>query len=115
MSAIWGVAAFSGPLIGGFFADLGLWRWGFWSFAVQAGLLAVLVPAFMRPSVADETAPKHFPVLRLGFLSAAVLLVASAGVNATAATALPMVAAGALCFVLFLGTDARRTSGRMFP
>ncbi|WP_163267427.1 MFS transporter [Chelativorans alearense] len=113
MSAVWGVSAFCGPLIGGFFADLGLWRWGFWSFALQAVLLAVLVPAFMRPGGAIT--PQRFPLKRLALLSIAVLLVAGAGVDGRALTALPMMAAGAGFFALFLASDARRTADRMFP
>ena len=37
VSALWGVSAFLGPLVGGVFAEAGLWRGGFWFFAAQAG------------------------------------------------------------------------------
>ena len=33
ISAVWGVSALLGPLIGGGFATAGLWRGGFWAFA----------------------------------------------------------------------------------
>ena len=45
VSALWGVAAFVGPLVGGVFADLDLWRGGFWFFAAQALVLAVWIGA----------------------------------------------------------------------
>lgn len=115
MSAVWGVSAFCGPLIGGFFADLGLWRWGFWSFALQAMALAVLVPAFMSPAGAQALTPQRFPLQRLTLLTGAVLLVAAAGLEGAAWRALLMAAAGAGLFVAFLASDARRTADRMFP
>ncbi|WP_265518576.1 MFS transporter [Nitratireductor luteus] len=115
MSAIWGAAAFTGPLIGGFFADLGLWRWAFWSFGIQALVLAILVPALMRPSAPRSGHPPRFPLVRLVLLSASVLLVAAAGVTLSPATSLPMLAGGAAFFVLFLKNDANRGTERMFP
>ncbi len=45
VSALWGIAAFVGPLVGGVFADLDLWRGGFWFFAAQALVLAVWIGA----------------------------------------------------------------------
>ncbi|MCR4264947.1 MFS transporter [Nitratireductor sp. ZSWI3] len=115
MSAIWGASAFCGPPIGGFFADIGLWRWGFWVFAFQALLLSVMVPAFMRPGERVTAAGQRFPVVRLVLLSAAVLSVAAAGIYVTPGTSLPLVIAGGLFFCLFLRRDGSRAANRMFP
>lgn len=115
MSAIWGASAFCGPMIGGFFADMGLWRWGFWTFAIQAVLLAVLVPLFMRPTNGASETAQRFPVVRLALLSLAVLAVATAGIYVTPGISLPLVAAGALLFYLFLKRDGSRATDKMFP
>jgi MFS family permease len=43
LSGIWGVAAFSGPVVGGVLAGWGFWRWAFWidvPFAIAIGALA---------------------------------------------------------------------------
>jgi MFS family permease len=43
VSGIWGVAALSGPMLGGLLAGWGLWRWAFWidvPFALGVGVLA---------------------------------------------------------------------------
>jgi len=37
------VSAFCGPLIGGSFASVGLWRFAFWVFALQALVLIIAV------------------------------------------------------------------------
>ncbi|WP_336069178.1 MFS transporter [Nitratireductor rhodophyticola] len=115
MSAIWGASAFCGPMIGGFFADLGLWRWGFWTFAIQALLLAVLVPMFLRPTRGASEAARRFPLVRLVLLSLAVLAVATAGIYVTPGISLPLVAAGAALFFLFLKRDGSRATDKMFP
>ncbi len=115
MSAIWGASAFCGPLIGGLFADLGLWRWGFWVFAIQAVLLAVLVPAFMRPTGRTTVSGQRFPIVRLALLSLAVLCVATAGIYVAPQTSVPLVLAGGVFFYLFLRRDGSRAKERMFP
>lgn len=116
MSAVWGASAFCGPLIGGFFADLGLWRWGFWAFAAQALALCVLVPLLMRPGAPAAVAPPgRVPLVRLAILSLAMLAVAGAGVVVAPATSLPMLTLAALAFAWFLRRDAARGAERMFP
>jgi MFS family permease len=40
VSTLWGVSAFAGPLVGGFFVEYATWRWGFAFFACQAFALA---------------------------------------------------------------------------
>src|SRR5262245_60524894 len=43
LSALWGVSAFIGPLVGGIFADAHVWRGGFWFFTAQAAALAACI------------------------------------------------------------------------
>ena len=38
LSAIWGISAFLGPLIGGLFAQADWWRGAFWFFGAQAAI-----------------------------------------------------------------------------
>ena len=41
-STMWGVGNLGGPALGGMFAQLGIWRWGFGSMAVVAGAIMLL-------------------------------------------------------------------------
>jgi Arabinose efflux permease len=43
VSTLWGVSAFAGPLVGGFFVEYATWRWGFAFFACQAFALALWI------------------------------------------------------------------------
>jgi MFS family permease len=43
ISALWGISAFFGPLIGGVFAELNFWRGAFWFLAIHSAGLAILI------------------------------------------------------------------------
>lgn len=82
VSALWGVSAFAGPLVGGFFVEYATWRWGFAFFACQAFALALWIALRGDTGVARSTADAtEFPVKRLSLLCLAVILVAFGGVE----------------------------------
>jgi MFS family permease len=115
MSTVWGVAAFTGPLIGGFFAAIGEWRLGFWAFAAQAILLAAII-LFRQKHVTVTIGHKpRMPALRLAIFALAVLAIASAGIDVTWLRAGLFCLSGALLFALFLWLDRRGSDNRLFP
>ncbi len=79
LSGVWGAATLVGPLIGGAFATLGLWRWVFWAFAAQAVIfvvgVAMALPGEARPEGGDPRAPW----LQLVMVAFGVLGIAVAG------------------------------------
>lgn len=81
LATVWGAATLLGPLVGGLFGTLGLWRWAFWAFAVQAALfvwgVAVLAPKDRGGGAKAEGAPW----LQLMLVTAGVLAIALAGVR----------------------------------
>jgi MFS family permease len=114
VALIWGGGALLGPLIGGVFAQLGVWRLAFWCFAAQAALvwaIAATDPA-APPSPRRETA--GFPARVIGLLSVAALLIAEAGAVRHWAVALLLCVAGAGLLVLAALLD-RRASVRLLP
>lgn len=116
ISALWGSAAFVGPLVGGVFGELGLWRGAFWFFAVQAVGLALLVRRLLRDDhAASEEPPPRLPIWRLTALAGGVLAIASAGVYVAPVRSTLLVLLGVVLLALFLELDARRDRDRLLP
>jgi MFS family permease len=115
ISTVWGVSAFAGPLIGGFFAALGAWRLGFWAFAAQALVLAAIILLRQKKVAFALDKPPRMPGLRLGLFALAVLAIASAGIDVTWLRAGLLCLTGAILFAIFLWLDRRGSGNRLFP
>lgn len=115
VSTFWGVSAFLGPLIGGFFVEYATWRWGFGFFAMQAFGLSVWIA--MRPDQAASRTTEigKFPLRRLILLCLAVLMVSSGGVDVKPMQTSLLVATGLLCLIIFLRLDGRAGADRLLP
>ena len=115
VSTFWGVSAFLGPLIGGFFVEYATWRWGFAFFGGQAIVLALWI--LLRPDNAPSNAIARtiFPWRRLALLCLAVLLVSYGGVELEPVQTTLCVLSGLACLVLFLRQDHHSQDGRLLP
>ncbi|MDF1719353.1 MAG: MFS transporter [Minwuia sp.] len=119
ISAIWGASAFCGPLIGGLFANAGLWRYGFLAFAVQAVILVVLGFVMLRGDRPDRSdrraaASRAVPWLRLLLLTLAIVAVAAGGTAASIWLSSGLIGAGMAMLVMFFRAD-RAAAVRLFP
>lgn len=115
-SAVWSISAFSGPLIGGSFATFSDWRFAFWAFVVQAALFIIAVLfkiTHEKPS--ENNSPIVIPIGRLAILSAAVLMVATAGANTDLLLSPTLCILSIVSIWFFLKIDNRNPSSRMFP
>jgi MFS family permease len=117
ISALWGMSAFLGPLVGGLFAGAGLWRWAFWAFAAQAGLLALWLWRTRSIELAPEGAAPapRFPAVRLALLAGGVTAIAAAGLGKSLALSLALIAAGAACLGWFARRDGLAGDERLLP
>jgi len=120
MSAIWGVAAFAGPLFGAMAAEYLSWRWAFGLFSIAGVAMAVLSLIVLAGPAAkvdrrSEALPPPFPLLPLGCLAVAVTLIASAGVSIEAVRSSILLTLGLVGLVLFFALDARVPDARLFP
>ncbi len=113
ISGVWGISALTGPLIGGAFATVGLWRGGFWAFAVQALALAAVMPRLLGRARGQTRAAEPVPIGRILVLSAGVVAVLAAGIQAAPLSALLLVALGLGLLALALALERRRN--QLFP
>jgi MFS family permease len=110
-STIWGGSALVGPLIGGLFAEAGLWRWAFWAFAGQA--VIVLVAAGFQPARRSGAAPGGASP-HLFLLVAGTIGIAAAGALVGTAWPVPLGLGGLALLYVFARLDARQRD-RLLP
>ena len=121
ISAIWGVAAFTGPLFGALVAEALSWRWAFGLFSVAGFVMAaasflVLTGSAAKVDRRGEGSAAAVPFIPLGCLAIAVVLIASAGVSIELVRSSR--ASGRLAWsasALFFRLDARLPAARLFP
>ncbi|MBM7366689.1 MFS transporter [Gordonia hydrophobica] len=113
MSAMWGVGNFVGPVVGGFFAQINLWRGAFALLALFAlGLIGLTVRALpVRGAAVQEPGP--VPWASLALLTVAVGAVSVASLVDGAATWVLLAASGVVGLA-FIGWE-RRASTRVLP
>lgn len=115
VSTFWGVSAFLGPLIGGFFVEFATWRWGFAFFGGQAILLALWIALRPDHTPSDASSRIVFPWRRLALLCLSVLLVSYGGVEIEPVQTTLCVLSGVACLVLFLRQDHHAQDDRLLP
>ncbi len=116
-SAVWSMSAFCGPLVGGLFANYGMWRGAYWAFALQAAVFIVLVlyavPGGPRARGVDGASRP--PFLRLALLAGGVLLVSAAAAHPDPLLAPAMVLGAGVLLALFLARDRVRRGNALLP
>ena len=116
MSVIWMVSSFFGPMIGGVFATLGIWRYAFLVFAAQAVLLICIVWYLVPKDEINSVEPKHsVPVFGLILLTICIFLVCAAGNTSNYVESALLVTGGIALLALFVRIDTNSTTHRLLP
>lgn len=114
IAGVWGVATLIGPLIGGLFAEGGVWREAFWFFGAQGLVFVVATFLLVKKSAPAPEAKTRVPVAQLVVLTLGVTLIAAAGVVGAIWLAAGLGLAGLVSLALLLRLDAR-AGGILLP
>lgn len=109
ISGVWGAATLLSPLIGGLFAEAGLWRGAFWVFAVQ-GVGFGLAAFFLLTPARPQGASGNFPLRQLAVLTGGILCIAAAGLVPDVLRAALLGISGLILLALFVRLDGRARS-----
>jgi hypothetical protein len=112
---IWGAGSLLGPLIGGIFAGLHVWRLTFFVFAGQAAALGCMAALWLpNRAAAAQLAKQPWSLLPLLILSTAAVLIARSSVATSVAASIlgSLLGAGLLYGAARLD---RRAGSRLFP
>ena len=110
---IWAAGSLLGPLLGGIFVELGMWRAIFWCFALQAALLWLLAAMLPRTTPPHRTVGR-IPAVRVLVLTTATLMIAQAGVMGGVGADLALGSVGIALLYLAARLD-RRAGDRLLP
>jgi MFS family permease len=120
VAAVWGVAAFGGPLVGALLSEALSWRWAFALFSLlgvlmaATGYFAMASKAVLQQWRGAAKAPP-FPFLSLLVLVIAFILIASAGVGIELLRSSTLLIVGLIVLGLFFYVDTLKPNSRLFP
>lgn len=113
ISGMWGIAAFSGPFLGGLFAEDGHWRWAFGSLLVLCILVYIISTVTLPKKKTNQVIP-GIPYLKLTFLGLATLAVSIASIQESVIKNLIGVFI-AILFLFFLILSEKKQGVRLLP
>ena len=113
ISGMWGIAAFSGPFLGGLFAENGHWRWAFGSLLIFC-ILIYIISTIVLPKEKNNQITPSIPYLKLSFLGLATLAVSVASVQESVLNNVLGVFI-AFLFLFFLVISEKKQGVRLLP
>lgn len=113
VSGMWGIAAFSGPFLGGVFAEHGHWRWSFGILLVFC-LFILCVATIVIPKQNTTQVAAPIPFFKLSLLTLAVLSIAIGSVQQNVIENIAGVGIAILILALLIYKE-RESKTRLLP
>lgn len=113
VSGMWGIAAFSGPFLGGLFAENGHWRWAFGSLLIFCIVIYIVCSSVLPKEKNNQLIPS-IPYLKLSFLGLATVAVSVASIQESALNNVIGVLI-AFLFLFFLVLSEKKQGVRLLP
>jgi len=114
VSAMWGVSAFSGPFVGGMFAQYGHWRLAFITLVIITVLLLILTETVLPKVGTQSTNTTKLPMKQLLVLAAATLAISIGSVTETASSNIAGIVIAVILFGVLLIME-KSTDNRLLP
>lgn len=113
ISGMWGIAAFSGPFLGGLFAENSHWRWAFGSLLILCVLIYIISTTILPKEKINQQIPR-IPYLKLLFLGLATMAISVASIQESVLKNVAGVFI-AFLFLLFLVISENKPGVRLLP
>lgn len=114
LSSIWGLAALTGPLIGGFFAEINFWRGGF-LFALPLIIIFMITALKAIPKHKKLNKKINFPFFRIVYLGLGVFLIGCTAIFNSIIVQLVAIILGLSLLYLSITLDTKSKTIDLFP
>ena len=114
LSIVWAIAAMTGPLIGGIFAEINFWRGGF-LFALPIIIFFTYTAMKAIPKEDKKYIQIQFPFIRILLLGSGVLLIGFSGVASLIVLKFLSLIIGILFLIISINIDSSKKSIGLFP
>lgn len=114
LSGMWGIAALSGPFIGGVFAGLGVWRLSFGSVVLISAVLFITITTVLPSGRTSTSATPPPPVFKLFLLTTASIAVSMGSITEDLRVAIAGVVVSVVLLLLLVRLE-RRATIRLLP
>lgn len=114
ISAMWGVSAFSGPFIGGIFAQFGHWRSAFFTLLGIAFIIVLLTEKVLPKKEEGGAEPDKIPLFKLLLITLAALSISVGSITEQMVANIAGVA-GAVILLITLVFSEKNSSNRLLP
>lgn len=114
VSGMWGIAAFSGPFIGGIFAEHHQWRWAFGVLLIIC-LMILIVATVILPNKKSESKIPSIPILKLLMLILASFSVSAGSIFENSWINMAGVVLALFCLYIIILNENKNSGVRLLP